>query len=175
MSFLGTYADLTGYHIGSFTVDGLIGRDKSGAPTYRVKCGQCWSHQGIGHARLAHLTQSKASQRSLCCNNPACPLSRHEHHSESLGDLRGQERKQAEQAAEAVRLARIEAEKQRAKAAQIAALKAEYRRYWNHQMRTNIEQSKIVKLERWQQLTEGTRRLIMDRISKDPTVYFEGL
>ena len=99
--------------------------------------------------------------------------------SESFAEFRRRERTAAEQvaraAAETQKAGEIKAAKERATQARLAALKAEYRFYWNHQIRTRIKESEITSFQRWQELTNGTRRMVIDRISKDPTVYFQGL
>jgi hypothetical protein len=98
---------------------------------------------------------------------------------ETLSEFRKRERREAEQAAmvaaEAQRAADAETTKQRTKDARIAALKAEYRFYWNHQIKTSIEESKITPFVRWCELSDGTRKTVLDLIQKDPTVRIQGL
>lgn len=139
---------------------------------WRVTCGQCGSHQGINHARLAHLLESKATQDSLLCANPGCPLSRHQHRSASLADLREQERHETQRTAEAERLAAIEAEQQRQKDAKVEALKNQWRTYYRHQLKTQIKVSDIASWQRWQTLSPGTREMVMQALYADPTLYF---
>jgi len=97
----------------------------------------------------------------------------------TLAEFRRRERREAEQAAkaaaEAQRVAEAETVKQRIEDARIAALKAEYRFYWNHQINTTIEESKIASLARWCQLSDGTRATVLDRLRANPTARIQGL
>jgi hypothetical protein len=97
----------------------------------------------------------------------------------TLSEFRKRERREAEQAARAAaeekRIADAEAVRQRIKDARIAALKAEYRFYWNHQIKTSIEESKITPFVRWCELSDGTRRTVLDLIQKNPAVRIAGL
>jgi hypothetical protein len=179
MSFLGNFADLTGLRIDNFTVLSIAGRDSARAPRWRVLCGECCQEQVIPHAKLAAVLESKAPA-NLRCANAACPSSWSQtNHSESLAEFRQRQRREADEAAQAdaekQEAAEIEAAQQRAEEARLAALKAEYRFYFNHQLRTEAKESDIVPLERWQQLTNETRRMVLERISKDPAVWFRGL
>jgi len=178
--FLGNFADLTGYKISSFRVEGLAGRDAAGAPRWSVVCGECGEPQVVPHARAAALLESKTGDDNLYCTNGGCPLSRSQaSSSETFAQFRKRERREAAEqgrrVAEAQSAAEAEAAKQRVKDAKLSALRAEYVRFWNHQIKTRIEESKIVTFDRWQQLTEHTRRMVLSRISADSTVYFEGL
>jgi hypothetical protein len=178
MNFRGIYADLTGQSIQKFTVEGLAGRDPSGAPRWKVVC-SCGHPQVLGHAKLLPLVQGRTTQTSLLCGSPACPLSRRESQSETIEEFRRQERREAEQAArlaaESQKATEAEAAKRQAEDARIAALKAEYRFYWNHQIKTEIEESKIIPLTRWCELSEGTRKVVLDALSIDPNVRISGL
>lgn len=170
------YADLTGCRIGNFYVDSILGRNskKGGVPIWRLACSKCSYPLQLGHHQVQAMIQAGPSAKFPCANN-ACVLSRMEHTSETLADIRRAERIEAERAAEARRAAEAEAAKQRARDDRLAALKTEYRRFWNHQVQTPIALDKIVSLARWCQLADGTRKMILDRITKDPTVRFEGL
>lgn len=179
MRFLGTYADFTGYKVGGFTVEGLAARDNKGVPVFRVVCGNCGHHQALSHARLAPLVQGRATQTSLLCANPACPLSRHERQVETIEELRRQERRQREQeasaAAEAQQAAEAKAAQDRAQAARSAEIQRQYIQYVNHQWLVGQEDAKICTRQRWFELTDGTRRTVLDLIEKDPTVRIAGL
>ena len=98
---------------------------------------------------------------------------------ETLSEFRKRERRELEQvaraAAEAQRAADAEAAKQRIEAARIAALKATYRFYFNHQINTTIDQSKIAPLSRWCELSDGTRKTVLDILRSDPNVRIAGL
>ena len=97
----------------------------------------------------------------------------------TLSEFRKRERREAEQAAkaaaEAKRAADAEAVQQHIKDAKIAALKAEYRFYWNHQINTTIEESKITPLARWCELSDGTRKTVLELLRADPTARIQGL
>lgn len=97
----------------------------------------------------------------------------------TLSEFRKRERRDAEQAAKAAaevqRAADAETVQQRIKDARTAALKAEYRFYWNHQINTTIEESKIVPFSRWCELQDGTRKMVLDILRADPNVRIQGL
>lgn len=180
MGFIGTYyADLTGYRVGNFKVEAIVGRDSVGAPKWRVVCKKCGQEQILPHSKVAPVIEAKAPG-NLMCVNPECFLSRSQvEPSESLADLRKREHRAAEQAA---RLAESEAThrqeqaaKQQVQAARLARLKAEYRTFWLCQIKTQIEESRIISFKHWQQLDPSTRRMVLDRIKTDPTLMVEGL
>ena len=176
MIFLGTYADLTGRRIGNFLVAGLSGRDSAGAPCWRIVCDQCQYPQTLSHAKLAPLVQSRATQASIQCANPACPLSRQASTSETISEFRRRERREAAQAAiiEANDAAERnkETRRQRADDANLEAVRREYIRVWNHLIRTPIEESKIVTFDRWKSLSAIDRRMLLDRMNADPDCWF---
>jgi hypothetical protein len=180
MSFIGKFRDLHGTRIGEFYVQSLAvsARNSAGHPRWRLICGRCGYPTSIDHYRLMPLVESKHSQATLRCANPACELSTHAHHSESLSDIRRRERQANEQAArsaeEAQKSAQEQAAKERAKDARIAALKVEYRFYWNHQIQI-IEEYKIASLARWCELPDTTRSKLLEIVRKDATARIEGL
>lgn len=170
-SFLGTFADLTYCKLGNFEVESLAGRDAAGHPRWRVVCGKCGDLQIVPHSKIAPLINTKAAA-NFQCKNGACPLSRNHHHSETLTDLRQAERREAEEAARRL------AEEQRAAAeiaaedARLAKLKAQYAFYYRHQLKTKIETAQIVPFERWRQLTPETRKMVIETLRGEPTVFF---
>lgn len=178
-SFLGSYVNMTGYEIGNFRVEGLAGRDPSGAPCWRIVCAQCCYPQTLPHAKLAPLVQGRHSQITLLCANSACPLSCQETLAETFSQFRRREAGLAKQAADtaavAQRAAEAEAEKARAQAARHAEIQREYIRYVNHQWLAGQEDAKICTQRRWFELTGGTRRTVLDLIEKDRTVRIAGL
>lgn len=178
MSFLGTYANLTGYDIGNFSVEGLAGRDPSGAPRWKVVCEHCHYPQTVSHARLAPLVQGRNTQATLQCANPACPLSRQETHEETFAQFRRREARQAKEAADAAAVVQRAADEQAAKEREVALRKEQiqrqYIRYLNHQWRAGQADHKICTRERWFELTDGTRRTVLDLIAKDPSVQIAG-
>lgn len=179
MSFLGTFANWTGYVAGNFTVQGLAGRDKAGAPQWTVACGKCGQAQVIPHAKVASVIQTKAPD-NLTCANAACPLSRsRDRQYESFADFRKRQRREAEQVARQAatdeELRQEKVAKHQAENSKLAALQAEYRTYWLHQIKTIIEESEIASFRRWQQLPQETRLMILDRLDKDPTLRVKGL
>jgi hypothetical protein len=172
--FLGTYANLAGRQIGNFTIEGLGGlRDSSGAPRWRVICDRCHYPQIIPHTRLAPLVQGAATQTTLRCANPSCPLSRHESKNETIEQFRQREKRQEELGVrateEANRVAAVNSEKQRAQAMREFEVQRQYARYVAHQLAADQDESKICTRQRWFELTDGTRQIVMDAI-KDPTV-----
>lgn len=173
-AFVGTFANLAGMTVGRFRIDQLTGRDKAGAPRWRVICGVCYLPQTLPHAKLANLVQGKHSQASLLCANPACPLSHHERQVETITDLRRQERRENREAEEAALEARLAAEslaaKQRLNDAKFADLQTQYREYWLHQIKTTIEEAEIASLARWSKLSDGTRKAVLDAIASDATL-----
>src|ERR1700743_2700916 len=97
MGFIGNFADLTGYKLGNFQIESLVGRDTAGYPKWRTVCGKCGQSQVISHRKLAPLIESKAVA-SFQCTNGACELSRSHRDTETLADIRRQESREAEQA-----------------------------------------------------------------------------
>lgn len=175
MSFISQrYADLTGRKIGKFTIECLIGRDRAGAPVWRVTC-QCGSHQALNHAKVAHLIETRTTQASLFCTNLACPLSRVTRCDETLADIRKRENEEVEQAAFARQQAEEESTKRRKEEAKTEVLRSEWRTYWRHQICTPIAEDKIATWQRWQQLSPQTRKTVMDQIATDATVFYEHL
>jgi hypothetical protein len=169
MSFLGTFADLTGKKIGKFVVDGLSGRDKAAAPVWRVLCDLCSFPQSIPHYKIAPLVQGRHSQMSLLCANPACPASRHERHTETIDDFRRQERQALAKAAEAQREAAANAEKEQKKAARADRIQREYLAYLNHSWRVGAADKDICTQRRWATLSDTSRRKVLDAMEKYPT------
>lgn len=92
-------------------------------------------------------------------------------------EARIRERKEAAEAEKLAAQSAAEREaksaEQKARDAKVAALKDEYRGYWLHQIKTRITEDKILTLDEWRQLSSGTRNMILDRLSKDPTAYVE--
>lgn len=179
MGFIGTYADLTGYKIGLFRVHALAGRDATGAPRWKLICKECGQEQVLAHTKVATVIEAKAPD-NLACVNPSCPLSKSQAKpSESLADFRKRGRIEVEQAARQAESEATHRQKQAAKeqadAAKLAALKCEYRTFWLHQIKTQIEESKITSFKRWRQLQPDTRQMILDKIKEDPTIMVEGL
>jgi hypothetical protein len=174
MSFIGTFADLTGMKVGRFRVEELTGRDKAGAPRWKVVCGVCCFPQTLPHSNAVNLVQGKHSQTSLLCANPACPLSHQAREIETITDLRRKERRQAKEAeasaAEAQRAVEQQATKLRASEARMTGIKASYRTYWLHQIRTTIPESEIATLAQWGKLSEATRQQVLTACAADPTV-----
>ncbi len=168
MSFLGTFADLTGQKIGKFVVDGLAGRD-NGAPRWKLICGTCFYPQNLPHSKVAPLVQGRHSQKSLLCANPACPASRHEHQVETLTDIRRQERQAELKAAEAQRQAAANDEKERKKAARADRIQREFLRYLSHQWRVGAADKDICKQSRWFSLSDSSRKNVLDAMEKNPT------
>jgi hypothetical protein len=173
--FIGTYANLQGMKIGRrFRVDELAGRDKAGAPRWKVVCDVCWLPQTLPHSKVANLVQGKRSQISLLCSNPACPSSRHENENETITQFRRRERREAQEAAasaaKAQRAAELLAAKQRINDDKFADLKTQYRTYWLHQIKTAIDEAEIVSLPRWSKLSDATRQQILTACAADPTV-----
>ena len=173
MSFLGTFADLTGKKIGNFVVDGLAGRDKSGAPVWRV-IHDCGYRQSLFHSKLAPLVQGRHSQKSLLCANSACPASRHERKVETISDIRRQEKQAAIEVAEAKREADALAEKDRLKAARRDRIMSEFVKYLNHQWKVGADDAQICHQRRWFALSDESRKALLDAMKKNPraTVLF---
>lgn len=169
MSFLGTFANLTGRKIGKFVVDGLSGRDKSGAPVWRVLCDHCSYPQTMPHSKVAPLVQGRHSQISLLCQNPACPLSHRENQTETLTDIRRQERQAELKAAEAQRQAAANDEKERKKAARAYRIQRDFLAYLNHQWRVGAADKDICTQKRWLSLSDSSRKNVLNAMEKNPT------
>jgi hypothetical protein len=178
-NFIGQYLNLAGYTVGNFKVESLAGRTGTGSPRWKLRCTSCGDYQTLDHATLMPLIQGRQSQMSLQCTG-SCPLSRTVRVSESLFDIRRQERMEAKAAEEqAAQVAKASAEAKAVKRAADAgrlALQREYIRYWNHQIKnTETNESEIASLKRWTELTNDTRSRIMEIIGKDATVRVTGL
>jgi hypothetical protein len=174
MSFIGTFADLTGKKIGKFVVDGLSGRDKTRSPVWRVLCDLCSYPQSLPHSKVAPLVQGRHSQVSLLCANAACPASRHERKVETISDIRRQEKQAAIEVAEAKREADALAEKDRLKAARRDRIMSEFVKYLNHQWKVGADDAQICHQRRWFALSDESRKAILDAMKKNPraTVLF---
>lgn len=181
MSFLGTYADLDGQRIGSFRVEGLTGRDASGAPVWRVvhEDAGCNYPQTLPHSKIAPLVQGRSTQASLLCANPACPLSHRESQSETIDEFRRQERRQREQAetaaAEQKRIADVAVAKERAQSVRNAEVQRQYARFVVQQWKAGQTDERICTRERFFSLSDETRQMILDTIQKNPAVRIAGL
>jgi hypothetical protein len=176
MTFIGTFANLTGYRIGGFKVTELRGRDPNGAPIWAVRCLSCGSTQDLAHARLASMVEAKHTQRSLHCQNGSCRESKAESHGGQTFAQYLKEERRAEAvraASEAVQAdeAADKAKRQRAKDAHLEVLRTEYREFFNHQCRTGIT-NPIAPFSRWRELSPETRGDILRRIESDPTVFY---
>jgi hypothetical protein len=180
MSFMGTYANLSGQRsrqrIGDFRVERLCGRDRKGAPVWSVVCGTCQHEQALPHAKLLPLVL--ASQPTLRCANSACPQSRHDSQIETITEFRRRERRQAEHAATAVAEAQREADakaaRDREQAVRDAEIQRQYLQYLNHQWAALQEDSKICTRTRWFELLPSTRKYVLDVLSVNPDVRISG-
>jgi hypothetical protein len=181
MNFIGTYANLAGSRIGNFYVEELASRNpQNGAPRWKVRCQaeECGYPVVLDHARLWPIVQGRATQNSLRCGNPACQWSREKRHVDTLDSFRRQEKRreneEAAVAAERLSIQLKQAAVEKAREAKDAAIAAQYRRYFIHQIKTDIEQSKIISFSRWSQLTEGDRQRLLDICDKQPDakIYF---
>ena len=174
--FLGTHVNLTDRQVGNFVIEGLVGRNAARAPRWKIRCKICEYSWVLDHERIAPIVQGKNTQISLLCANPACSLHRQEHHTETVEQFKRRIRKEEEQrskeAAEVQRAAEAQAVAKRAEDAKLATLQASYRVYWNHQIKTAIEERQIVSFARWRELQPGTREMVLSRCKADPTVYF---
>lgn len=166
--FLGTYADLTGKRVGKFTVEQLAGRDKSSAPRWRILCSECSYPTTMPHAKLAPLIQGKHSQTSLLCQNPACPLSRHEREIETINDLRRKERQETIRVAEAQKETAVMIEKDRQKAARAERIRRDFASYLNHQWRVGAPDEEICTSRRWALLSDSSRKAVLDAMKQHP-------
>ena len=171
--FIGNFANLTNYKIGTFSVEGLVGRDNSGIPRWEVSCGRCGHSQIIGHLRLAPLVEGRRTQVSLQCTYPACLLSKNRNGSETPSEFFKRERMETERQvqAEAEKKAQAEEEwaRERAKAERIERVRCEYREFWLDQL--NIEghpESAIPPLKEWLALSDEARQMILERIRQHP-------
>lgn len=174
MGFLqGNFRDLTGEIVGVFTVQRLVGRDAAGAPKWEVRCEACTACQVVPHAKLAPMIASRAT--NLQCINPDCVNYRSHGHTQTLADVRREERKQAEQDARQAVEEQRKVQEAAAKNARLAAVRDEYRKYYVHQLGTPIDYADIVSFDRWRQLVPETRRMVLKRLEEDATVYFRGL
>jgi hypothetical protein len=97
----------------------------------------------------------------------------------TLSEFRRRERKEAELAArvadEAKRVADAKADKHRRQAAHDAGIQQQYIRYVNHQWAAGQNDNKICTRQRWFELTDETRQIVLNLIEKDPTVRIAGL
>jgi hypothetical protein len=168
-NFLGTFANLAGKRIGRFIVTELAGRDTSGAPRWKVVCDECSYPKTLSHSKLAPLVQGRHSQISLLCQNPACPLSHRENQTETLTDIRRQERQAEAKAAEAQREAAANAEKEQKKAVRDDRIRREYLAYLNHQWRVGAADKDICTQKRWFSLSDSSRKHVLDAAEKHPT------
>lgn len=169
----GGFANLHGFRVGEFRVERLLGRDR-GVPRWEVSCGRCGQPQFIGHLRLAPLIEGRRTQRSLQCTNPSCPLSKNTSGSKTLAEFLKRERLEAEEKAnaEGERLAEAQAEwvQERAKEAELDRLKAQFREFWLHQMKTSLPESAIPTLQQWCGFSESARQQILEKCRRDPAV-----
>jgi hypothetical protein len=175
------YADLRGQRIGHFLVEEFVGRDAAGAPCWRVVCLKdgCNYPQTLRHSRLAPLVQGRSTQSTLLCANPACPLSRHENRVESIDEFRRQQRREsiqsARMAAEEHQAAETKAGKDRLWAVRNDEIQRQYIKYVNHQWMAGQVDERICGRQRWFELSDVSRRTILDIIEKGPTVRIAGL
>jgi hypothetical protein len=174
MPFLGTFANLTGYQLGDFCVETLVGRDAAGHPKWRIVCGKCRESQIVPHQKIALLIEAKAPENFQCVNQ-SCELSHTHGYSLSLADIKREERMESEHAARQEAAARQAATEQAAKDAKLIPIKAEYAFYARHQLGTAIEDSQILTFDRWRRLTPETRRMVLDALKTDRETYFIGL
>jgi len=178
MGFIGTYADLDGQRIGFFPRRG----------TCWPRCFWCsrWKlvwmlfvPQTLPHAKLAPLVQGRHSQISLFCANPACFRSHRESQSETIDEFGGESveklRETARVAADAQRSAEAGTVNQRWKMP--GSRRSKLRRVpafilppdqYNHRG------SKITPLARWCELSDGTRKTVLDLLRADPTARIKG-
>ena len=169
MGFIGTYADLTGFMVGNFSVLELAGRDRSRAPMWRCICQRCGSDQVFTHQKLTNRLDTHSATETLFCQHEACPLSRRElPHAETLRDIRLSERRGREEAERVAKLERDRAAKQAAETAAKEAALAPLRKDWHQYVRNRINYGKpvneIMNFDRWLQIGESARTRIMELV-----------
>jgi len=168
MSFLSRrFADLTGRAIGNwFRIKELAGRDRSGAPVWRVICQQCKCAQTFPHMKLTNALGSGQAD-VLRCQNTACAGSHIAHaRTETLVDVRRAER-EAQRQAELV--AKQEQERVAKKAAEEAALRAERQRWLrvaNHQVSIGVPLSQVLTFQTWMCSGAHWREEIVKRVNE---------
>jgi hypothetical protein len=96
-------------------------------------------------------------------------LSHHENQSETLADIRRQERQAELKAAEAQRAAAADNEKERRKAERADRIMREYLAYLNHQWRLGAADDNICKQSRWFTLSDVSRKAVVNAMEKNPT------
>jgi hypothetical protein len=180
-SFIGHFADLTNYRVGSFLIEKFLGRDASGAPVWRIvhEDAGCNCPQTLPHSKIAPLVQGRHSQITLLCANPVCPQSHRQSQSETHSEFRKRELRESEKAArvaaEEKLAADAQAEKDRKQTASDAEIQRQYIRYVHSQWAAKQNDEKICTRQRWFELTPGTRQIVNDLVQKDPTVRIAGL
>lgn len=181
MSFVGGYADLTDFRVGKFVVDRLAGRNRAGQPIWDVTCNHCHMSQRFDHRTLCNAVETSRPEEVIFCKNERCPNSCKNDvaESESLFEIRRQERekrKRAEQQAAADRAkAEREAAKIKVREARLASVRAEWNAYSNHQINAGTPLQEIASLSRWAEISESLRKRIMDAIRSDPNARVTGL
>lgn len=169
MGFIGTYADLTGFVVGNFSVLELAGRDRSRAPLWRCICQRCRSDQVFTHLKLTNRLDTRCATEALFCQNEACPLSRRELvQTETLRNIRLSERREREKTERVGKLERDRAAKQAAETAAKEAALAPLRKEWHEYVRNRINYGKpvneIMNFDRWLQIGDSARTRIMELV-----------
>jgi phage gpG-like protein len=175
----GGYADITDYSVSEFRVERLAGREaNSSEPRWEICCTHCGDTQVLPHRKIMPLIESNAAQ-NLRCANGACPLSRTQARpSETLAELRAQERKQAEEAAraaaEAQRQSEISAAQRQAEASRQRAIQREYIEYVIHQWGAGQSDDKLIPKQRFAAFSADTRQKILDIVRRNPGALISG-
>jgi hypothetical protein len=183
MSFVGGYADLTGFLVGNFKVECLAGRDRNRQPLWKTTCifVRCGMEQTFTHRELSSALESGRPGEVLFCKNERCPNSRMKDVDEtpSLFEMRRQEREKRQRAEQQAAADRASVEQEvaaaKAKEARLGPLRAEWNEYSNHQINAGVPLQEIAPLSRWAEISNSLRGRIMDAIRKDPVAKVTGL
>ncbi len=160
---LGTYRNFAGVSVGTnFSVIQLAGRDRSGAPVWRVRCCKCGFVQPFAHSQLKNASESGYV---LFCRNARCTYSKPEPvKTETLADMLRAEQRQEQLLKQQEAQLKAEADKKAAAEAALRAERARWMRYANTQIVAGAELEDILPFDRWLMQSETWKTNVLGRV-----------
>lgn len=152
---------VSGFRVYGVSSSVLANRD--GSPNYDVSCGKCRTVQVKSHSELSN----GANGAMLFCCIPSCPAAKVTNpESDSLADLRRQEREQHKQAEREQAARRAEATQKAEKERAECANKSRWRILANVQFKSGIEvdSPEWVSFSRWQSWSPAFQSEILRKV-----------
>ncbi len=166
----GRWRSYVGETVGGFYVFDIASQvtaNRDGSPRYDVRCNSCLHYDIRTQLELS----TAANGARMFCSNQTCPASRVEHpESESLTDLRRQEREQEARTEREQASRRAEAARRAAKDAagrkHLDSFREDHRRYTLQQINQGVPAEQIMSLHKFADLRDDVRDKINQAVRR---------